>query len=74
MKNLVGMNEQRRRVLIAVDGMQVILDRIKSDLAEEVTEKSTSVSGVNLEWYLASHIALVKAINAHDVSVAYAVG
>ena len=52
-------------------GVEEVLERIKSELADEVKEDDTSVSRANLEWLLASNSGLVKAVAEHEVSVAY---
>jgi len=73
-KNIAGINYSREKVLRSVASVEEVLNRMKSELANEVKEDDVSVSHANLEWWMASSTELTKAIAEHDVAIAYGMG
>jgi hypothetical protein len=73
-KNTAGINHSREKVLRSVEQVEEVLNRVKSELANEVKEDDVSVSHANPEWWMASSTELTKAIAEHDVAVAYGMG
>jgi hypothetical protein len=73
-KNTAGINYQRQKVLDAVASVEEVLERIKTELGQDVKEDDVSVSHVNMEWWLASSTKLTQASAEHDVAVAYGMG
>jgi len=73
-KNTAGINFSREKVLRQVEAVESSLNRVKADLANEVKEDDVSVNHANMERWLATSGELTRAINEHDVAVAYGFG
>jgi len=73
-KNVAGINYSREKVLRQVTAVEEVLNRIKSELADEVKEDDVSLSHANVKWWLATSTELTTVIGEHDVAIAYGMG